>query len=50
MKKRLLSLLLSLALLLSLSIPGVHAEAPESDSTDISANVLHLGGLLPEGS
>ena len=50
MKKRLLSLLLSVVLLLSLSIPGVHAEAPESGSADISANVLHLGGLLPEGS
>ena len=50
MKKRLLSLLLSLALLLSLSIPGVYAEAPKSDSADISAYVLHLGGLLPEGS
>lgn len=50
MKKRLLSLLLSLALLLSLSIPCVHADTLETDSADVSAYVLHLGGLLPEGS
>ena len=50
MKKRALSLLLALALLTSLSVSGAHAEAPETGSADVSANVLHLGGLLPAGS
>lgn len=50
MKKRVLSLLLALVLLAGLSVSVAHAEAPETGSVDVSANVLHLGGLLPPGS
>ena len=48
MKKRVLSLLLVLLLFAALPMPGVHAQEVQTASGDVSANALHLGGLLPD--